>query len=74
LVSPAGRPLHTQRSIIELLGTLRHATRDHKLLLEDGKILHREISENNIIIMEAAIKGDPGGMLIGLDLTKEMNS
>ncbi|TVY14769.1 hypothetical protein LARI1_G008252 [Lachnellula arida] len=42
--------------------------------VDDGKILHRDISENNIIITEAATKGDPKGMLIDLDLAKEVDS
>jgi hypothetical protein len=74
VVSPAGRPLHAYRSVGELLEALRDAIRGHKSLLEDGKILHRDISENNIIITEAATKGDPKGMLIDLDLAKELDS
>jgi Fungal protein kinase len=71
---PAGRPLHSYRSTTELLEALRDAIRGHKSLLEDGKALHRDISENNIIIIEAATKGDPKGMLIDLDLAKELDS
>jgi hypothetical protein len=74
VVSPAGRPLHAYRSVRELLEALRDAILGHKSLLEDGKILHRDISENNIIITEAATMGDPKGMLIDLDLAKELDS
>jgi Fungal protein kinase len=74
VVSPAGQPLHAYRSVGELLEALRDAIRGHKSLLEDGKILHRDISENNIIIIEAATEGDPKGMLIDLDLAKELDS
>ncbi|KAH8748191.1 hypothetical protein F5882DRAFT_311544, partial [Hyaloscypha sp. PMI_1271] len=74
VVSLASRPLHTHRSVGELLKSLRDAIRGHKSLLEDGKILYRDISENNIIIAEAANKGDPKGMLIDLDLAKELDS
>ncbi len=70
VVSPAGRPLQDYRSVRELLEALRDAIKGHKSLLEDGKILHRDISENNIIIT----KGDLKGMLIDLDLAKELNS
>ncbi|KFY04008.1 hypothetical protein V490_00025 [Pseudogymnoascus sp. VKM F-3557] len=45
VVSPAARPLHAYRSTKELLEALRDAVRGHKSLLEDGKILHRDISE-----------------------------
>jgi serine/threonine protein kinase len=74
VVSPAGRPLHAYRSVGELLEALRNTIRGHKSLLEDRKILHRDISENNIIITEAATKGDPKGILIDLDLAKELDS
>ena len=74
VVSPAGRPLHAYRSTRELLEALRDAIRGHKSLLEDGKILHRDISENNIIITEAASRGEPIGRLIDLDLAKELDS
>ncbi|TEY37182.1 hypothetical protein BOTCAL_0526g00030 [Botryotinia calthae] len=74
VVFPAGRPLHSYRSVKELLGALHDAIRGHKSLLEDGKILHRDISENNIIITEATTKEDYIGMLIDLDLAKELDS
>jgi hypothetical protein len=46
----------------------------HGSLLEDGKILHCDNSKNNIIITEAALKGEPRGTLIKLDLTEELGS
>ncbi|KAG9229469.1 hypothetical protein BJ875DRAFT_537697 [Amylocarpus encephaloides] len=57
-----------------LLEALRDAIRGHKSLLEVGKILHGDVSENNIIITEATTKGDPKGMLIDLDLAKELDN
>jgi hypothetical protein len=74
VVSPAGRPLHAYRSTRELLEALCDAVRGHKSLLEDGKILHRDISETNIIITDATSKGEPKGRLIDLDLAKELDS
>ncbi|KAM3074531.1 hypothetical protein ACMFMF_006537 [Clarireedia jacksonii] len=74
VTSPAGRPLREYRSVRELLEVLRDAIRGHKSLLEDGKILHRDISENNIIITELPAEGDPKGRLIDLDLAKELDS
>jgi len=74
MVSPARRPLHAYRSIKELLKALRNAIASHKSLLEDGKILHRDISENNIIITDSATKEAPKGKLIDLDLAKELDS
>ena len=58
----------------DLLEALRDAIAGYKSLLEDGKILHRDISENNITIVEAVAKRDPKGMLIDLDLAKELDS
>jgi serine/threonine protein kinase len=74
VTSPAGRPLHEYQSARELLEALRDAIRGHRPLLVDGKILHRDISENNIIVINAAAAGDPKGMLIYLDLEKELDS
>lgn len=36
--------------------------------------LHRDIPENSIITTEYAAAEDPKGRLIGLDLTKKLNS
>jgi serine/threonine protein kinase len=60
--------------IRELLQALRDAIKGHKSLLEDGKILHRDVSENNIIIVAFPAEGDPKGRLIDLDLAKELGS
>jgi serine/threonine protein kinase len=70
----AGRSLRAYRSVRELLEALRDAIAGHRSLLEDGKILHRDISENNIIITEHAGDEGPRGQLIGLDLAKELDS
>ncbi|XMA13633.1 hypothetical protein WAI453_006424 [Rhynchosporium graminicola] len=74
VTSPSGRPLHKYQSIRELLEALRDAIRGHRSLLEDGKILHRDVSENNIIITELPAEGTTKGRLIDLDLAKELDS
>ena len=74
VTSPAGRPLHEYQSVTELLEALRDAIRGQRSLLEDGRILHRDISENNIIITELPAEGAPKGRLIDLDLAKELDS
>lgn len=74
VVSPAGRPLQAYKSARELLEAFRDAIAGHKSLLEDGNILHWDVSENNIIITESVIDGDPKGRLIDLDLAKELDS
>lgn len=46
----------------------------HRSLYQDGNILHRNISENNLIITDAEKEGQPKGILINLDLAKKLNS
>jgi serine/threonine protein kinase len=58
----------------EFLEACRDFIKAHRSLYYDGKILHRDISENNIIVTDAGGEGDPRGMLIDLDLAKELNS
>ncbi|KAI9779875.1 MAG: hypothetical protein M1816_003322 [Peltula sp. TS41687] len=72
VISPPGRAIRDFRSLKELLEAFRDAIRAHKSLYEKGKILHRDISENNIIITED--NRDYKGILIDLDLAKELGS
>lgn len=74
-ISPAGRALSTFQSVEELLTALRDAIDGHRSLYIDGGILHRDISENNIIIVKESEQGDGrAGMLIDLDLAKVAGS
>jgi serine/threonine protein kinase len=57
--------------VAELLESLRDAIKVHRSLFVDGKILHRDISENNIIITDPGMADGVKGMLIDLDLAKE---
>ncbi|UKZ74972.1 hypothetical protein TrVFT333_002642 [Trichoderma virens FT-333] len=70
-ISPAGRCVNQFRSILELLTCLCDAIKVHRSLYQDGKILHRDISENNIIITNPVTADGFNGMLIDLDLAKE---
>ena len=74
VISPAGRALRNYRSIRELLEALRDAIKAHKSLYTKGKILHRDISENNIIITNPEKTGGFTGILIDEDLAKEIGS
>lgn len=74
VISPPGRAIDRFKSIGEFLEACRDAIKGHRSLYQDGKILHRDISKNNIIIADARNDGDPKGMLIDLDLAKELNS
>ncbi|RMZ90674.1 hypothetical protein DV736_g2093, partial [Chaetothyriales sp. CBS 134916] len=73
IVSPAGRAIHNYESPLELLEALRDAIKAHESLYCKGNILHRDISENNIIITDPKTDGFKG-MLIDLDLAKELGS
>ncbi|MCJ1469209.1 hypothetical protein MMC07_007842 [Pseudocyphellaria aurata] len=68
VISPAGRAIKEFRSVKELLSALRDAFEAHRSLLGKANILHRDISENNIIITEPETAGGFCGMLIDLDL------
>jgi Fungal protein kinase len=74
VVYPPGRAIDEFRSVRELLEALRDAIKGHRSLYRDGKILHRDVSKNNIIIADGENEEDPRGLLIDLDLAKEMNS
>ncbi|KAH8732082.1 hypothetical protein GQ44DRAFT_273164 [Phaeosphaeriaceae sp. PMI808] len=68
VISPAGRPLRDYRSPKEFLVGMRDAIKAHKALFMDGRILHRDISENNIILTDPEKNNGFSGMLIDLDL------
>ncbi|EDN09008.1 predicted protein [Histoplasma mississippiense (nom. inval.)] len=52
VISPPGRLIYRYESPLELLKALRDAIKAHRSLYLDGNILHRDISENNIIITD----------------------
>ncbi|SLM41353.1 1 protein kinase [Lasallia pustulata] len=74
VISPAGRAIRNFRSIPELLEALRDAIKAHRSLYTAGKILHSDISENNIIITDPKEAGGFTGMLIDADLAEEIGS
>ncbi|EXU96023.1 protein kinase [Metarhizium robertsii] len=71
-ISPAGRSISQFKAVCELLEALRDAIKVHRSLYTEGKILHRDISENNIIITDQGNADGFKGMLIDLDLAKEV--
>ncbi|KAL9121789.1 MAG: hypothetical protein Q9187_001654 [Circinaria calcarea] len=74
VISPAGRAISQFKTITELLEALRDAIKAHRSLYIDGHILHRDISDNNIIITDPKEADGFRGMLIDLDLAKEVGS
>lgn len=74
VISPAGRAISKFKSRVELLTAIRDAIKAHRSLYVTGKILHRDISENNIIITDPEKANGFSGMLIDLDLGKEVSA
>ncbi|OJD13000.1 hypothetical protein AJ78_06493 [Emergomyces pasteurianus Ep9510] len=74
VISPVGRPIYEYESPLELLKALCDAIKAHRSLYLKGNILHRDISENNIIITDPEKADGNFGMLIDLDLAKEVGS
>ncbi|KAI0407390.1 serine/threonine-protein kinase Sgk2 [Xylaria palmicola] len=70
VVSPAGHLISNFRTSKELLESMRDAIKAHQSLYEDGEILHRDISPNNVIITDPEIADGWKGMLIDLDMAK----
>ena len=73
VISPAGRAIYNSKTLSEMLAAVRDAIKAHRSLYMKGNILHRDISENNIIITDYKKTGVTG-MLIDLDLAKELSS
>jgi hypothetical protein len=63
VVSPPGRPISKFDSVKQFLEACRDFIKAHQSLLNEGRILHRDISENNVIITDGGGEGDPKGML-----------
>ncbi|KAK0724033.1 serine/threonine-protein kinase Sgk2 [Apiosordaria backusii] len=74
VISPAGRVISEFVTIKELLEAERDAIKAHRSLYIKGKILHHDISSNNIIITKPETAGGFNGMLIDLDLAKVRDS
>ncbi|KAH7625122.1 hypothetical protein B0T09DRAFT_394257 [Sordaria sp. MPI-SDFR-AT-0083] len=74
VISPAGRVISEFTDIKQLLESMRDAIKAHQSLFVTGKILHRDISPNNIIITDPETADGLKGMLIDLDMAKAQNS
>lgn len=74
VISPAGRVISEFSTVKELLESMRDAIRAHQSLYVTGRILHRDISSNNIIITDPKTADGFKGMLIDLDLAKVRDS
>ncbi|KAJ2673454.1 hypothetical protein GGI25_004716 [Coemansia spiralis] len=65
-MSPVGEPLETVRSVRELLIVLRDVMKCHFEIFTRCKILHRDISNNNILLVRDG-NDDVHGLLIDFD-------
>ncbi|KAI1168764.1 hypothetical protein F5B18DRAFT_596526 [Nemania serpens] len=66
-LGPVGKPLVEYRDTTELLYAFRDAIVAHKSLYQQGRILHRDITHEHILITTPEKDGDPRGILIDLD-------
>ena len=73
-ILPAGRALDNFTTLSELLTALRDAIKAHRSLYLVGEILHRDISENNIIITDPRRAHGFTRMLTDLDLANQVGS
>ncbi|KAJ8496367.1 hypothetical protein ONZ51_g1130 [Trametes cubensis] len=67
VVDTVGRPLSRFRSTKELVTAIRDAIKGHRLALERGGILHRDISSGNILIVDKPRRNQSRGILHDLD-------
>lgn len=74
VLSPLGRGLSTFQTREELLQALRDAIKGHRSLLQNARILHRDISEDNIIIADGTSENSPKGILIDLDSALDLEA
>ncbi|KAI0441995.1 serine/threonine-protein kinase Sgk2 [Xylaria telfairii] len=72
--SQESTPASLSRQLVELLESGKDAIKAHRSLYVKGKILHRDISSNNIIITKPEMANSFKGMLIDLDLAKVRNT
>ena len=72
-VSPAGHPFNKYNNIKELLYYFCDTIKAHKLLFINGKILHWDISFNNIIITDPKDANNFINIFINLDLATNIN-
>ncbi|CAD6501077.1 BgTH12-06776 [Blumeria graminis f. sp. triticale] len=70
---PSGRAIGEDTSPLDLLCGLRDAIKGHRSLFLDARILHRDVSVNNIILTDPKTNDDCCGVLIDLDLAMSLD-
>jgi Fungal protein kinase len=71
VTSPLGRRINEFESVLEFLEVCRDVVKGLRSLYQDGKILHRDVCTNNVIIAPAG-SGDAKGVLIDLDAALDL--
>ncbi|KAJ2840578.1 hypothetical protein FBU31_000303, partial [Coemansia sp. 'formosensis'] len=71
VMSPIGEPLHTTKSVAEFVTVVCDAMHAHSAIVEHCNILHRDISDNNILVIRR--DGIARGMLIDFDYAIDMD-
>ncbi|OAA52962.1 Protein kinase-like domain protein [Cordyceps fumosorosea ARSEF 2679] len=74
VLSPLGRRLFTFQTREELLQSVRDAIKGHRSLLQDAQILHRDVSEDKIVIVDDISENSPKGILIDLDSALDLEA
>ncbi|KAL2825722.1 hypothetical protein BDW59DRAFT_145781 [Aspergillus cavernicola] len=69
-VHPPGRAMDEFKSIPEFLGAFIDIIKGLRSLYKEGRILHQDVSKNNLMISDVRKEGDPRGFLIDLDAAK----
>ncbi|KAL9062163.1 MAG: hypothetical protein Q9157_009170, partial [Trypethelium eluteriae] len=72
VISPAGTPFREFENSKTLAQGFCDGVKAHKPLLLDAGVLHRDVSENNLIKTDPKDNDGFSGMLINLDLATEM--
>ncbi|KAJ2800236.1 hypothetical protein H4S07_005228, partial [Coemansia furcata] len=71
VMSPIGEPLHTTKSAAEFVTVVCDAMRTHSAIVKHCNILHRDISDNNILVVRK--DGIARGLLIDFDYAIDMD-
>ncbi|VCU41200.1 Bgt-50743 [Blumeria graminis f. sp. tritici] len=70
---PRGRSIGEETTALDLLQGIRDAILAHQSLFKEVRILHRDVSINNIILTDPAVNNGRYGLLIDLDLAISLN-
>ncbi|CAD6500923.1 BgTH12-06627 [Blumeria graminis f. sp. triticale] len=70
---PHGRSIGEETTALELLQGIRDVILAHISLFKEVRILHRDVSINNIILTDTAVNNGRYGLLIDLDLAISLN-